>query len=300
MHQNKRLLSLLLAFVMVFSSIPFTFASEKVETSSQFDKFVDPKDKIDPNLLNDDSKEEKRVIIEFSKDPIIDRATKLGKSVGQLSKATYDSYSKEISNEQKSASKKIERTGARIDKSKTTEVILNQVTATASLEEIRKIAELPEVKNIFESRYYLRPEITPSMNNSDKLIKADEVWKRTISDGLTNIEGQGTVVAIVDTGIDFTHKDLKLTDPSKAKLTKEKVAQIGKDKGLSLFNNGADQAYYSDKVPYGFDYADGDKDFKDNKSAEPHGMHVAGTVGANGDPENGGIKGLHLKLNFLE
>lgn len=149
MHQNKRLLSLLLAFVMVFSSIPFTFASEKVETSSQFDKFVDPKDKIDPNLLNDDSKEEKRVIIEFSKDPIIDRATKLGKSVGQLSKATYDSYSKEISNEQKSASKKIERTGARIDKSKTTEVILNQVTATASLEEIRKIAELPEVKNIF-------------------------------------------------------------------------------------------------------------------------------------------------------
>lgn len=299
MHQNKRLLSLLLAFVMVFSSIPFTFASEKVETSSQFDKFVDPKDKIDPNLLNDDSKEEKRVIIEFSKDPIIDRATKLGKSVGQLSKATYDSYSKEISNEQKSASKKIERTGARIDKSKTTEVILNQVTATASLEEIRKIAELPEVKNIFESRYYLRPEITPSMNNSDKLIKADEVWKRTISDGLTNIEGQGTVVAIVDTGIDFTHKDLKLTDPSKAKLTKEKVAQIGKDKGLSLFNNGADQAYYSDKVPYGFDYADGDKDFKDNKSAEPHGMHVAGTVGANGDPENGGIKGVAPETQLL-
>ena len=36
-------------------------------------------------------------------------------------------------------------------------------------------------------------------------------------------KGEGTVVSIIDTGIDPNHKDLRLSDDSKVKLTKDKV-----------------------------------------------------------------------------
>src|SRR5699024_5899022 len=50
--------------------------------------------------------------------------------------------------------------------------------------------------------------------------------------------------------------------------------------------------FYTDKVPYGYNYMDENDEIRDiAEGASMHGMHVAGTVGANGDEDNGGIMG---------
>src|SRR5690606_3539058 len=58
--------------------------------------------------------------------------------------------------------------------------------------------------------------------------------------------------------------------------------------------------YRTAKVPYGYNYMDKNQEILDlGPEASMHGMHVAGTVGANGDPEAGGIKGVAPEAQLL-
>nr|WP_274600944.1 S8 family serine peptidase [Clostridium yunnanense] len=97
------------------------------------------------------------------------------------------------------------------------------------------------------------------------------------------------VVSIIDTGIDYNHKDMKLTDTSKEKLTNNNIKP-----GLGKF--------YTDKVPYGYNFADKNDEVRDTTSSM-HGMHVAGIVGANGSEEdieaNNGVKGVAPEAQLL-
>jgi len=68
---------------------------------------------------------------------------------------------------------------------------------------IQSIKDLSYVKNVIPN--YL---ISVTLDDSVPLINADEVWK--IKDSFNrNITGKGVTIAILDTGIDYTHADLK-------------------------------------------------------------------------------------------
>lgn len=58
-----------------------------------------------------------------------------------------------------------------------------------------------------------------------------------------NYKGEGLVNSVIDSAIDYTHKDMKLTDASKAKLDEDDV------------QDGVGKIYY-DKVSYGYNFAD--------------------------------------------
>ena len=88
--------------------------------------------------------------------------------------------------------------------------------------------------------------VTPDMVNSAPLIGAPEAWNL----GYT---GSGTYVAVIDTGIDYTHE-----------------------------NFGGYSGFPNEKIPYGYDFADGDNDPMDHNG---HGTHVAGTVAGVGTAE---------------
>lgn len=120
-----------------------------------------------------------------------------------------------------------------------------------------EIAQLKQVKNIKEAKTYY-----PTMSDAVSLTQISEVWQSQ------QFKGEGMVVAIIDTGIDVTHKDMRLDDPSKAKI---QTPQKGVETQFTL------------KVPYGYNYADGNDNVKDNDKVGKtmHGMHVAGIVGAN-------------------
>lgn len=156
--------------------------------------------------------------------------------------------------------------------------LINGFSIEAKRKDIEKIENIEGVKKVSEARVYY-----PDMSTAKEFTQATSVWKDY------GYKGEGLVVSIIDTGIDYTHKDMKLSDDSKAKIKKEDI-------------NGDLGKYYTDKVPYGYNFADDDEKVIDT-SGSMHGMHVAGIVGANASDEevknNEGIQGVAPEAQLL-
>jgi subtilisin family serine protease len=114
-------------------------------------------------------------------------------------------------------------------------------------------------------------------------IKASKAWQ--ITQGSRDI-----VVAIIDTGIDIKHEDLKNN------LWKNPGETGFDEKGKDRSTNGLDDDKngFIDDV-YGWNFVSETDDLTDNHG---HGTHVAGIVGAEGD--NGvGISGVSPKVSLM-
>ena len=92
------------------------------------------------------------------------------------------------------------------------------------------------------------------------MTSAMELWKAE-NGGST---GEGIVVAVIDSGINYTHPDMQMRQDARLKYTKAdmeaKIAALGYGK------------YYTDKVPFGFSYVDEDDI---NNRQVTHGLHVS-------------------------
>ncbi|MEH6939746.1 S8 family serine peptidase [Bacillus sp. JJ664] len=159
----------------------------------------------------------------------------------------------------------------------------NGFSLETEYQNINEIHSIPGVLNVHIARTF-----NPTMGASKELVQAQKVWNQY------GYEGEGLLVAIIDSGIDYTHKDMKLTDKGKqkAKLTKEVLNEKSSETAVN-------EIWYSDKVPSGYDWADDDTDVIPAETGSPHGTHVAGTVGANGDEANDGVEGIAPGVQLL-
>jgi subtilisin family serine protease len=121
--------------------------------------------------------------------------------------------------------------------------LINGLVVTGRLENQEAIARLPEVEAI-----YLNHKVYATLDSSVPLIGAPALWSAIDSSG-NQVTGQGIKVAIIDTGIDYTHPDLG-----------------------GCLGTGC-------KVAGGYDFVNNDNDAMDDHG---HGTHVAGIVAANG------------------
>lgn len=143
--------------------------------------------------------------------------------------------------------------------------LINGFSMEVKRGEIESLEKIPGVKKVTEAKnYYV------DMNYSKELTQAKEVWEQY------KYQGEGTLISIIDTGIDHNHKDMRLDQDGKdkAKLTKSAV-----EKKIEELGRGT---YLSDKVPFGYNYADKNITAKDLTDSM-HGMHVAGIAAANGE-----------------
>ena len=204
--------------------------------------------------INED--EETRVIVQLDEKPAIE---------GQHNDYTEEvkAEEEEVKEDQNEVIQKVEEiTGTSVKKN--FGYLVNGFSIETKRKNIEKILGISGVKSVNEVQIY-----KPDMAFATKVTQAASTWKDY------GYKGEGMVVSIIDSGIDSSHKDLQNIDTSKMKLNKSDIEKKINDE----VGHGE---YYSDKVPFGYNYADNNSEIRDTTGID-HGMHVAGIVAANGN-----------------
>ena len=122
-------------------------------------------------------------------------------------------------------------------------------------------------------------DLTPAMSISTEMVGAVNAWDL----GYT---GKGMAVAVIDTGIKQTHEAFSVA-PEGAKMDESYINKVFADYGDKMHGKNTAGSYYSAKLPYNWDYVDGD--CIPNHTQSNHGSHVAGIVAGNNGKEFKGI-----------
>lgn len=273
----KKLLSLLLIGVLVLGYFPTSFAAPRildyVEEGSSLD--------LDKRAEDLDEKDRVRIIVELDNEPIIQHAIQERKRFSELDSSFVEAEAKQLKEVQRSLLKNMEKEKIDIEYHNAFVNVFNGFSCTTTLREAKEIEKLPGIKRVYIANEYSRP--VPAMKESLDKVRARRVWKDL------GYDGEGKVVAIVDTGLDPSHRDMVLTNPEKAKLSRSDIT-----------SKAVPGKWRTSKVPYGYNYMDNNQEILDlGPEASRHGMHVGGTVGANGDEEAGGIKGVAPEVQLL-
>ncbi|MFI3085167.1 S8 family serine peptidase [Streptococcus sp. 2020WUSS089] len=111
-------------------------------------------------------------------------------------------------------------------------------------------------------------EAKPQNIDSNTIITVPKVWD-------SGYKGEGTVVAIIDSGLDVDHDVLHISDLSTAKYKSEKEIEAAKEAAGITYGE-----WFNDKVVFGYNYVDVNTVLKE-EDKRSHGMHVTSIAAGN-------------------
>lgn len=179
--------------------------------------------------------------------------------------------------------------GAKLDVVWNITLIDNIISANVPAIKIDAIKKVKGVQDVVVERQY-EPDATveandPNMSNASGMTGVQPLW----ASGYT---GAGSIVAIIDTGLDTDHQSfdaeafeyaIAQTGKDVDLLTESEVAAVWDQLNISkVLSTGAADSYLTSKVPFAANYVDRDLDVThDNDKEGEHGSHVAGIAAAN-------------------
>lgn len=162
-------------------------------------------------------------------------------------------------------------------------VVLKKLSASSIVEKaepnyiyrINRLPNDPELSKLWGLKNDGQEDSSKKIGVSGVDVSAERAWD--LETGSENV-----LVAVIDTGLDYTHKDLKTNAWANE-------AEVNGKPGVDDDNNG-----YVDDI-HGYDFANKDADPMDDHG---HGSHVSGTIGARGD-DGEGIVGVVWNVRIM-
>ena len=196
-----------------------------------------------------------KVIVELEEQSIVEAKHNGKKQTKQNLKSVRDKVKKEVAN--RTSKSKVEREYDYVFSGFSLEIPANEIPSLLATPGVKAV--YPNVEYTTTEELVSEEEYSPAMFDSAPFIGSNDAWDL----GYT---GKGVTVAVIDTGVDYTHPDLA---PN-----------------------------FGDYL--GWDFVDNDNDPQETPRGDPrgaettHGTHVAGTIAANGQ-----IKGVAPDATLL-
>lgn len=174
--------------------------------------------------------------------------------------------------------------------------IINAIAVKTTYGNFKKINKLDSVEDTILSDTFNRPKNANNATDTSSITNLVDVYETGIfNSSSVNFTGEGTAVAVLDSGFDCSHS-VFANHPNNLMITKTDVNEILNDTNAALWTKDIElsDVYYSDKIPFVYDYADKDPDVFPYDSE--HGTHVAGIIGGHDDRITGVAVNTQLVL----
>ena len=217
-----------------------------------------------PESLKDSGPEVVQSEEEISPDEEVTAIIVLEKKISPLARFQQKSIQNEIS--------KNVLDGEKLEVLHSYTTVENGFAAVVPYGKLEEIRQLPGVAAAYAAPVFkVAPDMPTTMTELGGL------------ENTSGYQGEGMVIAIVDSGLEISHPLFQKAPDSPA-LTQDDIAQVLKENDLHAEEKKAgitaSQVYETAKIPFAFDYADNDLDVAPNGAGD-HGTHVAGIAAAN-------------------